>query len=145
MLQQLLEQQKTLEKDKQALEQKLSSNASANLLKKVKEIKGTKVLCAKLDGVESKALRTLMDDLKNQIGDGIIILGLLNGEKVSLIAGVTKNITAKIKAGDLVNFVAQQVGGKGGGRPDMAQAGGNKPQNLDSALNSVSTWLADRL
>lgn len=144
-LQQLLEQQKTLEKDKQALEQKLSSNASANLLKKVKEINGTKVLCAKLDGVESKALRTLMDDLKNQIGDGIIILGLLNGEKVSLIAGVTKNITAKIKAGDLVNFVAQQVGGKGGGRPDMAQAGGNKPQNLDSALNSVSTWLADRL
>jgi len=144
-LQQLLEQQKTLEKDKQALEQKLSASAGADLLSKVEKINGTKVLCTKLDGVEPKALRTLMDDLKNQIGDGVIILGLANGEKVNLIAGVTKNITAKIKAGELVNFVAEKVGGKGGGRPDMAQAGGNQPKNLDLALKSVSTWLADRL
>jgi len=144
-LQQVLDQQKILEKEKQALEQKLAANAGSDLLSGTIDLKGTKVLVAKLEGVEPKALRTMMDDLKNQIGEGIIMLGLANGEKVNLIAGVTKNITAKIKAGELVNFVAQQVGGKGGGRPDMAQAGGNQPENLDAALNSVSTWLEDRL
>ena len=109
------------------------------------EIKGVKVLVCRLEGVEAKALRTMMDNLKNQIRDGIIVLGLVSGEKVNLIAGVTKNNSEKVKAGELVNYVAQQVGGKGGGRPDMAQAGGDQPENLDTALKSVSTWLEDKL
>ena len=87
----------------------------------------------------------MIDDLKNQIGSGVILLGVATGEKVSLIAGVTKDLTQKVKAGELVNYVAQQVGGKGGGRPDMAQAGGSQPENLDSAIASVNEWLQERL
>ena len=144
-IQQVLDQQKALEKDNKALQQKLASSASSDLMSSLVEIKGTKVLVAELQGVEAKALRTMVDDLKNQLGEGVLLLGLAGEQKVNLIAGVTKGLTAKIKAGELVNFVAQQVGGKGGGRPDMAQAGGSQPENLGSALNSVSTWLEDRL
>lgn len=144
-LQQLLDQQKHLERENKALQQKLAANAGSDMLSNMIQINGTNVLVAQPEGVEPKALRTMVDDLKNQIGEGVLLLAIINGEKVSLIAGVTKNITGKIKAGELVNFVAQQVGGKGGGRPDMAQAGGNQPENLDKALKSVSTWLEDRL
>ncbi|UAA37939.1 alanine--tRNA ligase [Paraneptunicella aestuarii] len=144
-LNQLLEQQKQLEKDNKALQQKLASNASSDLLSAMVQINGTNVLISRLEGVEAGALRTMVDDLKNQIGEVVLLLATASGEKVNLIAGVTKKLTEKVKAGELVNFVAQQVGGKGGGRPDMAQAGGNQPENLENALNSVSTWLQDKL
>jgi alanyl-tRNA synthetase len=94
-----------------------------------------------MQGVEAKALRGIMDDLKNQMQSGVIALGLASDDKVNLIAGVTKDLVGKFKAGDLVNHMASQVGGKGGGRPDMAQAGGTQPENLEQALSSVRSWL----
>jgi alanyl-tRNA synthetase len=112
------------------------------LLSQVKDISGHKLLCVNLDGVEAQALRAMVDDLKNQLQSAIIVLAVAESQKVSLIVGVTKDLTSKVKAGDLVNFIAQQVGGKGGGRPDMAQAGGTQPENLGSALNSVEAWLS---
>ncbi|XOV78766.1 MAG: alanine--tRNA ligase [Aestuariibacter sp.] len=144
-LAQILTQQKSLEKELEQLKGKMASQAGSDLMSSVTTINDTKVLVAELQGVEAKALRTMMDDLKNQIGSGVICLGLAGEKKVNLITGVTKDLTDKVKAGELVNFVAQQVGGKGGGRPDMAQAGGNQPENLASGLTSVSTWLQDKL
>lgn len=128
---------KSLEKEIQQLKDKLASQASANLIDQVKEIAGVKVLVAKLDGADNKALRGMVDELKNQMGSGIIMLGNVADDKVGLIAGVTQDLTSKVKAGELVNMVAQQVGGKGGGRPDMAQAGGTDSSALPSALASV--------
>ncbi|TDF38583.1 alanine--tRNA ligase [Alteromonadaceae bacterium M269] len=142
---QLQEQNKALEKQLEQAKKKLASQAGSDLLSNINEIKGIKVLSAKLQDVDAKDLRTLMDDLKNQLGSGILLLGLAQENKVNLIAGVTKDLTSQIKAGELVNFVAQQVGGKGGGRPDMAQAGGTKPEHLDAALASVQPWLEERL
>ncbi|EIV8466364.1 alanine--tRNA ligase [Vibrio vulnificus] len=136
---------KSLEKEIQQLKDKLASQASANLIDQVKEIAGVKVLVAKLDGADNKALRGMVDELKNQMGSGIIMLGNVADDKVGLIAGVTQDLTSKVKAGELVNMVAQQVGGKGGGRPDMAQAGGTDSSALPSALASVDTWIAERL
>ena len=104
-----------------------------------------KCLIPDLGGVESKALRGMVDELKNKMQSGVIMLATANGPKVGLIAGVTKDLVGRVKAGDLVNMVAQQVGGKGGGRPDMAQAGGSQPENITSALDSVSEWLTDKL
>lgn len=141
----LMEQAKTLEKEVDKLKQSAASQAGSDLLSSVYEVNGIKVLSANLKGVEAKALRTMVDDLKNQLGSGVIVLGVAADNKVSLIVGVTKDVTNRVKAGELVNFVAGQVGGKGGGRPDMAQAGGSQPENLDSALNSVKEWLADKL
>ncbi|ABG41523.1 alanyl-tRNA synthetase [Paraglaciecola sp. T6c] len=142
---QLIEQTKTLEKEVAKLKQEIANSAGSDLLSQINEINGVKVLSYHVQGIESGALRTMIDDLKNQIGSGVILLGLATGDKVSLIAGVTKDLTHKVKAGELVNFVAQQVGGKGGGRPDMAQAGGSQPENLDTAIASVSEWLQERL
>ena len=139
------QQQKALEKEIAQLKQKLASQAGNDLISKIIEIKGTKVLVSELEGVEPKALRGMVDDLKNQIGSGIIFLAVKGEAKVNLIAGVTKDLTTQVKAGELVNFVAQQVGGKGGGRPDMAQAGGTQPENLAVGLKSISTWLEDSL
>ncbi|EGQ7756759.1 alanine--tRNA ligase [Vibrio vulnificus] len=136
---------KSLEKEIQLLKDKLASQASANLIDQVKEIAGVKVLVAKLDGADNKALRGMVDELKNQMGSGIIMLGNVADDKVGLIAGVTQDLTSKVKAGELVNMVAQQVGGKGGGRPDMAQAGGTDSSALPSALASVDAWIAERL
>lgn len=136
---------KALEKEIQQLKDKLASQASANLIDQVKEIAGVKVLVAQLDGADNKALRGMVDELKNQLGSGIIMLGNVAGDKVGLIAGVTKDLTGKVKAGELVNVVAQQVGGKGGGRPDMAQAGGTDAAALPAALTSVDAWIAERL
>ncbi|MCY7297308.1 alanine--tRNA ligase [Alteromonas sp. a30] len=144
-LQQVLEHQKVIEKENKALQQKLAASAGSSMLSAMTQINGVNVLVSKPEGVEAKALRTLVDDLKNQIKEGVIVLAVASDDKVSLIVGVTKELTQKVKAGELVNFVAQQVGGKGGGRPDMAQAGGNQPENLDKALSSVSTWLEDKL
>lgn len=109
------------------------------------EINGIKVLAARLDGVDPKSLRDTVDQLKNKLGTAAIVLATTTGDKVSLIAGVTKDQIKSIKAGELVNMVAQQVGGKGGGRPDMAQAGGNDPAALDDALKSVTDWVRQQL
>jgi alanyl-tRNA synthetase len=141
----LLEQNKIVEKELEKLKQQIASHATTDVLSEVYEIKGVKVLSTVLQGVEAKALRTMVDDFKNQLGSAIIVLGITEENKVSLIVGVTKDLVSKIRAGELVNFVAQQVGGKGGGRPDMAQAGGTQPQNLDSAIVSVQTWLQEKL
>ncbi len=136
---------KALEKEIQQLKDKLASQASASLTSQVKEIAGVKVLVAQLDGADNKALRGMVDELKNQLGSGIIMLGNVAEGKVGLIAGVTKDLTGKVKAGELVNMVALQVGGKGGGRPDMAQAGGTDAAALPSALESVEAWITERL
>ncbi|WP_334018874.1 alanine--tRNA ligase [Alteromonas sp. S015] len=141
----LQNQTKELEKALNSAKQKLASQQGADMLSNAVEINGVKVLIANLEGVEAKSLRSMMDDIKNRIGEGIVVLGVANDAKVNLIAGVTKNLTSKVKAGELVNFVASQVGGKGGGRPDMAQAGGDQPENLAQALDSVNVWLQDKL
>jgi alanyl-tRNA synthetase len=104
-----------------------------------------RVLAASLDGADVKALRETMDKLKDKLKSAAIVLGVASDGKVSLIAGVTPDLTSKLKAGELVNYVAQQVGGKGGGRPDMAQAGGTEPAKLPAALQSVKSWIGERL
>ncbi|EKO3566709.1 alanine--tRNA ligase [Vibrio metschnikovii] len=144
-LSEAMQKTKQLEKEIQQLKDKLASQASANLIDQVKLIAGVKVLVAQLNGADNKALRGMVDELKNQLGSGIILLGNVADDKVGLIAGVTNDLTAKVKAGELVNLVAQQVGGKGGGRPDMAQAGGSDAQALPLALESVDAWIAERL
>ncbi len=144
-VEQLINRSKLLEKEIQTLKQQLAAQAGSDLISKTVEINGIKVLIADLDGAESKALRGMMDELKNKIGSGIILLGTASDGKVGLIAGVTKDLTGQVKAGDLVNSAAQHVGGKGGGRPDMAQAGGSQPENLTLALDSAKAWLTDKL
>lgn len=141
----LLEQTRNLEKNIDKLKQEIASQAGSDLLSSAYNINTTKVLAANLKGVEAKSLRTMVDDLKNQLGSAVIVLGVGTDDKVSLIVGVTKDLIGQVKAGELVNFVAKQVGGKGGGRPDMAQAGGTEPAKLDSALASVKDWLQDKL
>ena len=136
---------KLLEKEVQQLKDKLASQAGASLISQVKEIAGIKVLISQLDGADNKALRGMVDELKNQMGSGIILLGNVADDKVGLIAGVTKDLTGQVKAGELVNFVAQQVGGKGGGRPDMAQAGGTDGAALPAALNAAEAWITEKL
>ncbi|KAF7772153.1 alanyl-tRNA synthetase [Pseudoalteromonas citrea] len=140
----LLEKAKGLEKQVSQLNDKLASAAGASLLDSAVDVNGIKLLVANVAGTESKALRGMVDDLKNKMGSGVIALGVANGDKVSLITGVTKDLIGKLKAGELVNHMAAQVGGKGGGRPDMAQAGGSEPQNLDAALASVNAWVAEK-
>ncbi|ELR65386.1 Alanyl-tRNA synthetase [Photobacterium marinum] len=141
----LVAHSKQLEKEIQQLKDKLAAQESAGLINQAQEINGVKVLISKLDGADNKALRGMVDELKNQLGSGIVVLGNVSGDKVGLIAGVTKDLIGKVKAGELVNMVAQQVGGKGGGRPDMAQAGGTDAAALPAALESVTPWLADKL
>lgn len=136
---------KLLEKEIQQLKDKLAAKESAGLINQVKQISGVNVLVAQLNGADNKALRGMVDDLKNQLSSGIIMLGNVAEGKVGLIAGVTNDLTNKVKAGELVNMVALQVGGKGGGRPDMAQAGGTDAHALPSALESVDAWIAERL
>lgn len=136
---------KALEKEIQMLKDKMAAAESANIMGKVEEINGTKVLVAALEGADNKNLRTMVDDAKNRVGSGVILIANIANDKVGLIAGVTKDLTGKVKAGELVNMVAQQVGGKGGGRPDMAQAGGTDVAALPEALQSVQGWLEERL
>lgn len=136
---------KLLEKEIQQLKDKLAAKESTGLINQVKQIAGVNVLVAQLNGADNKALRGMVDDLKNQLSSGIIMLGNVAEGKVGLIAGVTNDLTNKVKAGELVNMVALQVGGKGGGRPDMAQAGGTDAHALPSALESVDAWIAERL
>ncbi len=136
---------KALEKEIQHLNDKLASAASSNLVDQVEEINGIKTLVTRLDGADSKNLRVMMDDIKNQLGSGVVLLGNVKDDKISLIAGVTKDLTGKVKAGELVNVVATLVGGKGGGRPDMAQAGGSDVSALPEALNAAREWLKAQL
>jgi alanyl-tRNA synthetase len=140
-VEQLLDRQRTLEKELKQLKGKMASSQGSDLASQAVEINGIKVLAARLDGADSQVLRDTVDQLKNKLGSAAVVLAAVNGDKVSLIAGVTRDQTGHLKAGELVNFVASQVGGKGGGRPDMAQAGGNQPENLDAALKSVTGWV----
>ncbi len=136
---------KTLEKEMASLKSKLAANQGDELLTRAVDIKGIKVLAATLEGADVATLRETMDKLKDKLKTAAIVLAAVNDGKVSLIAGVTADATARVKAGDLVNFVAQQVGGKGGGRPDMAQAGGTDPSGLAKALQAVSAWVNERV
>ncbi|HYD97432.1 MAG TPA: alanine--tRNA ligase [Noviherbaspirillum sp.] len=140
----VLEQVRTLEKELAAVKGKLASAQGDELLAKAVDVNGIKVLAATLNGADVPALRETMDKLKDKLKTAAIVLAAVNEGKVSLIAGVTPDATAKVKAGELVNFVAQQVGGKGGGRPDMAQAGGTDPTGLPKALEGVRDWVRER-
>ncbi|UPW17406.1 alanine--tRNA ligase [Agarivorans sp. TSD2052] len=142
---QLVDRNKMLEKDVAQLKAKLASAASNDVLDQIQTINGVKVLVGFLDGVEGKALRSSVDELKVKLESGVVLLGAVNDGKVSLIAGVTKDLTSRVKAGEMVNIAAQCVGGKGGGRPDMAQAGGNNPDGLPNALEQVKQWLTEKL
>ncbi|CAN0619861.1 alanine--tRNA ligase/DNA-binding transcriptional repressor [Burkholderia multivorans] len=142
---QVQDQVKSLEKELSALKSKLASSQGDELAQQAVEVGGVHVLAATLDGADAKTLRETVDKLKDKLKSAAIVLAAVEGGKVSLIAGVTPDASKKVKAGELVNFVAQQVGGKGGGRPDMAQAGGTEPANLPAALAGVKGWVAERL
>ena len=142
---QLQDKNRSLEKELQQLKGKLASSQGSDLAAQAVEINGIKVLAARMEGADTKVLRDTLDQLKNKLGSAAVVLGAVEGKKVTLVAGVTKDQTGTIKAGELVNQVATQVGGKGGGRPDMAQAGGNQPENLDAALASVPAWVQQQL
>jgi alanyl-tRNA synthetase len=142
---QLVQRSRQLEKELETLKSKLASSAGSDLASTAHDISGIKVLAAKLDGADTKSLRDTVDQLKNKLGTAAVILASVEDDKITLIAGVSKDITDKIRAGDLVGHVAKQVGGKGGGRPDMAQGGGNRPENLSAALDSVVSWINSKL
>jgi len=144
-VQQLLDKSKLLEKELVRLKSKLASAAGGDLATQAIDIDGIKVLAVKLEDVEPKAMADLLDQLKNKLGNAAVVLAVVNAGKVNLIAGVSKAETKRIKAGDLVNVVATQVGGKGGGRPDMARAGGTQPENLDAALKQVPEWVREQI
>jgi alanyl-tRNA synthetase len=144
-IQALVEKSRQQEKEIDRLKAKLASAAGSDLAGQALEIADTKVLAANLEGADVKALRETLDQLKNKLGSAIVVLSAVQGGKVSLVAGVTGDRTDKVKAGDLVKMVAEQIGGKGGGRPDMAQAGGSNPDSLPKALASVERWVRERL
>jgi len=144
-VEQLLGRIRQLEKDVEALRQKLASGTGGDLASQARDVKGAKVLAAKIEGADAKTLRETLDKLKDKLGSAAIVLAAVQDGKVTLVAGVTKDLTAKVPAGELVNQVAMKVGGKGGGRPDMAQAGGNDPGPLDAALAAVAGWVESRL
>lgn len=142
---QMVDHTRWLEKEVERLNAKLTSLASGSLVEQAKEVAGAKVLVANLEGSNGKALRGTLDELKAKLESCVIVLSAVTDGKISLIAGVSKDLTSKVKAGELVNMVAQQVGGKGGGRPDMAQAGGSDAAALPAALESVTPWLQEKL
>jgi len=142
---QLAEYAKSLEKELARLKSKLASSQGDDLATQAIEIAGVKVLAATLDGADANALRETMDKLKDKLKSAAIVLASVNDGKVSLAAGVTADLISKVKAGELVNFVAGQVGGKGGGKPDMAMAGGTDASNLPKALASVENWIKEKL
>jgi len=142
---QLATKNRELEKELAALKAKMATSTGRDLASEAIELNGVKVLVHAFDDVDGKTLLSTMDQLKSKLGSAVIVLATAKGDKVSLVAGVTKDVTDRVKAGELVNMVAGQVGGKGGGRPDMAQAGGNNPAALPAALSSVAHWLEERL
>jgi alanyl-tRNA synthetase len=142
---QLQEYTRSLEKELERANSKLAAHQGDGLLSQAIEVKGVKVLATLLEGADAKVLRETMDQLKNKLKTAAIVLASVQDGKVQIAAGVTADAIAKIKAGELVNFVAQQVGGKGGGKPDMAMAGGTEPANLAKALASVNAWVTEKL
>ncbi|MEA3243381.1 MAG: alanine--tRNA ligase [Pseudomonadota bacterium] len=142
---QLLERNRRLEKELEALKARLASSQGSDLSSQARQVDGIKVLAARLEGADAKSLRDTVDQLKNKLGAAAVILGAVTDGKVALVAGVTKAETKRIKAGELVNHVASQIGGRGGGRPDMAQAGGSQPENLEAALASVADWVKQQI
>ena len=122
----------------------MAASQGSDLLSQVQEINGIKVLITQLEGVEPKSLRDAMDQLRNQLGSGVVMLAVTQDDKASIVAGVTKDLTGKVKAGDLIRHTASSMSGKGGGRPDMAQGGGQADQ-LTGALESAKTWIQDQL
>ncbi|MEM7253389.1 MAG: alanine--tRNA ligase [Pseudomonadota bacterium] len=144
-LEQLMKRNRELEKTLESMKSRMAASQGDELLKEAIEIDGLKVLAARCDDVDPKGLRETLDQAKNKLGSALVVLAAVRDDKVSLVAGVTADATDRMQAGPLVNFVANQVGGKGGGRPEMAQAGGNEPANLDRALAAVPEWVRDQL
>ena len=144
-IQQLQDKAKRTEKELEQLKTKQASQAGADLAKQAEQINGVNVVVQQIDNVDAKALRTMVDDLKNQLGTAIIVFGSVVDDKVNLIVGVTRDLTDKVKAGELVGEMAQHVGGKGGGRPDMAMAGGSEPQHLSNALTFAKEWIQAKI
>jgi len=142
---QMQEQLRVLEKEVARAKSKLAASQGDDLAARAVDVKGARVLSTVLEGADAPTLRETLDKLKDKLGSAVIVLGSAAYGKVALIAGVTTDLTGKVRAGELVNFVAQQVGGKGGGRPDMAQAGGTEPGKLPQALASVADWAAGKL
>ncbi|MBE9561865.1 MAG: alanine--tRNA ligase, partial [Proteobacteria bacterium] len=142
---QLLEQNRSLEKELDRLQTKLASNQGSDLANQAIEIKGIKLLATSLDNMDMKQLRNTADQLKNKLNTGVILLAGIKNDKISLVAAVTPDLTNKIKAGELMKYVATQIGGKGGGRPDMAQGGGNKVDKLPATLQSITAWVEERV
>jgi alanyl-tRNA synthetase len=142
---QIMDNVRSLEKELSRLKSKLASSQGDDLADRAVDVKGIKVLAASLDGADAKALREAVDKLKDKLKSAAVVLAASSDGKVSLIAGVTADLTGRVKAGELVNHVAQQVGGKGGGRADMAQAGGTDPSKLPEALESVRAWVEQRV
>jgi alanyl-tRNA synthetase len=142
---QLAAQTRTLEKQLEQMKAKMASSAGTDLASQAEDVNGIKLLAAVVEGFNSKALRDTVDQLKNKLGSSVVVLASSDGGKVSLVAGVSKDLTAKVKAGELVNMVAEQVGGKGGGRPDMAMAGGSDPSGVPAAIDSVKPWVEAKL
>lgn len=140
-----IDKTRKLEKELEQLKGKMASSAGSDMASDAETIEGIKIIAKSLEGIDPKTLRDTVDQLKNKLGTAAVILATVNDSKVSLVAGVTQDVTDRIKAGDLVNHVAQQVGGKGGGRPDMAQAGGNDPSGLEDALKNVPDWIRSQI
>ena len=142
-VQQLLERNRALEKDLDEVKARMATASGDVLSAKAVEINGVNVLAAALENIDAAAMRKLIDQLRSQLGSSVVVLASAESGTVRVAVGVSKDLIARIQAGNLVNFVAQQVGGKGGGRPDFAQAGGSQPENLDKALASVVPWVKD--
>jgi alanyl-tRNA synthetase len=134
---QLIERARSLEREVQGLRRKLASGGSRDILQEVQVVNGINVLAARLDGADAKALRDAADQLKDKLGSGVVVLGAVEGDKVHLVASITKDLAGKLKAGEIIKPVAELVGGRGGGRADFAQAGGNQPDKVDEALALV--------
>jgi alanyl-tRNA synthetase len=144
-LEQVLEKNRSLEKELERLKGRFAAASGDELAAQAVEVDGIKVLAARVDDIDAKGLRDLVDQLRNKLGSSAVVMGGVVDGKVNLIAGVSKDQTSRIKAGELVNVVAQQVGGKGGGRPDLAQGGGTEPALLDQALKGVADWVKGRV
>ncbi|MEX0706999.1 MAG: DHHA1 domain-containing protein, partial [Woeseia sp.] len=144
-VQQLLRRTRDLEKQLAETRQQLMSGGAGNLDDNVTDVQGIKVVATRMDGADAKTLRDAVDRLKDKLQSAVVVLGSVDNGKVRLAAGVTKNNVGRIRAGDVIQPVAEQVGGKGGGRPDFAQAGGSNPDGLDAALASVPGWVSERL
>jgi len=142
---QLLDHNRELQRELERLKGKLAASAGDDLADRAVDVNGLKVLAAKLDGADPKSLRDTVDQLKNKLGSAAVVLATVNDGKVALVAGVTKDWTDRLAAGPLANHVAQQVGGRGGGRPDLAQAGGSDPTHIDKAIDSVTGWVRTQL